>query len=85
MLSLTDCLDLCDLRKEEIEAIAEHEHIPLIVAAELGCELIKTQIGVNAVEDMMLENIHHAEETGHSQHAEQLNVVYQRFYEEHHE
>jgi len=84
MLSLTDCLDFCDLRKEEIEAIAEHEHIPLIIAAELGCELVRTPMGVSLLEDMFLDNIHHAQELGHLQHAARLNVVYQRFYQEHH-
>ncbi len=84
MLSLTDCLDLCDLRKEEIDAIAEHEHIPVIVAAELGCELVKTPSGVSVVESMMLDNISHAREHGHFQHAAELTSIYQRFHNEHH-
>jgi len=43
MLSLKDCLDFCDLDCSGIEAIAEHEHIPVIVAAELSNELLKPQ------------------------------------------
>ena len=42
MLTLVDCLDLCDLGREEIEAIAEHEHLPEVIAAELGNYLVHT-------------------------------------------
>ena len=34
MLSMQDVLDYCDLDPGEIEAIAEHEHIPMTLAAE---------------------------------------------------
>ena len=36
MLTLQECIDLSGLEVEEIEAIARHERIPEIVAAELG-------------------------------------------------
>lgn len=36
MLTLQDCLDMCDLSPEVVDAIAEHEHLPCILAAELG-------------------------------------------------
>jgi hypothetical protein len=36
MLSIQDVLDYCDLDSGEIEAIAEHEHIPLTLAAEMS-------------------------------------------------
>ena len=35
MISLQDCIDLCGLTEEQVLAIAEHEHIPEIVAASL--------------------------------------------------
>lgn len=35
MLTLQDCLDMCDLAPEVVDAIAEHEHLPCILAAEL--------------------------------------------------
>ena len=37
MLTYEDCVGLTDLEAEDIEAIAQHEHVPEIVAAELGC------------------------------------------------
>ncbi|MBK7462449.1 MAG: hypothetical protein IPJ50_06610 [Betaproteobacteria bacterium] len=36
MLSMQDVIDYCDLDSGEIEAIAEHEHIPTMLAAELS-------------------------------------------------
>lgn len=36
MLTFDDCVALCDLSEEEVAAIAEHEHIPAIVAAARG-------------------------------------------------
>ncbi len=30
MLTFDDCLALCELTEEEIDAIAEHEHLPEI-------------------------------------------------------
>ena len=34
MLTFDDCLGLCELSEEEIRAIAEHEHLPEIVALD---------------------------------------------------
>ena len=36
MLSMQDVLDYCDLDCGEIEAVAEHEHLPMAIAAEMG-------------------------------------------------
>ena len=60
MLCLEDCLDFSDLDNDEIEAIAEHEHIPMICAAELGCELLKSAVGVVQLHNMVLDDINKA-------------------------
>ena len=41
VLTFEDCLGLCELTEEEIRAIAEHEHLPQIVALELGNYLMR--------------------------------------------
>ena len=79
MLCLEDCLDFCDLSAEEVEAIAEHEHIPTIVAAEMGCELLKTDDGVARLHDMILDDIEIALQHGHVAHANELADTYRRF------
>ena len=43
MLSYQDCVELSDLTEEEIEAIAEHEHLPEMAALEMGSYLVHTR------------------------------------------
>ncbi len=43
MLSLQDCLDMCELSEDEVLAIAHHEHLPEITAAALGHCLVRTR------------------------------------------
>jgi hypothetical protein len=64
MLSFEDCLGLCGLSEDEVAAISEHEHIPDIVAAELGCDLLKTPRGIYRLHRMMLDNLEHVEASG---------------------
>jgi hypothetical protein len=77
MLSIQDVLDYCDLDRGEIEAIAEHEHIPMAVAAELGENLLGTPEGVCQVHAMIIENMQKALAAGHYQHALELVNVYE--------
>lgn len=39
-ITLEDCIALCGLGESEVAAIAEHEHIPEISAAELAQYLL---------------------------------------------
>ena len=40
MITFDDCLAFCELTEDEIDAIAEHEHLPETVALEMGSYLI---------------------------------------------
>ena len=40
MISLEDCIGLCGLTEVEVLALAEHEHVPEIVAAALAQHLL---------------------------------------------
>ena len=57
MLSMQDVLDYCDLDRGEIEAIAEHEHIPTMLAAELSENLLSSPEGVFRLHSMIIENM----------------------------
>ena len=57
MLTLEDCLALCDLTEEEVLAIAEHEHIPEIAAAELGNYLVHAPGGEMCIKSIMRDDI----------------------------
>jgi hypothetical protein len=57
MLSLEDCLALCDLTEEEVLAIAHHEHIPEVAAAELGNSLVHTPEGEMRIKSIIRDDI----------------------------
>ncbi|MBA3996000.1 MAG: hypothetical protein C0489_03760 [Candidatus Accumulibacter sp.] len=83
MLSLEDCLDFSDLANDEIEAIAAHEHIPLICAAELGCELLKTPDGIRQLHSMVLDDMEQALEHGQMETASRWALVYRQLQNTH--
>ena len=76
MLSIQDVIDYCDLERGEIEAIAEHEHVPVVVAAELSEQLLCTPEGVYRLHSMIIENMEHALECGEYQHVKDLSETY---------
>lgn len=57
MLSLEDCLALCGLSEEEVLAIAEHEHIPEMAAAELANYLTQTPEGEVRIKAMIKDDL----------------------------
>jgi|GEM_PF-611238 len=56
-VSLKECIDFSKLTHDEIVAIAEHEHVPQIVAAQIGCMLQQTKPGKCLLKHYMLEHI----------------------------
>lgn len=83
MLCLEDCLEFCELEQDEVAAIAAHEHVPTIVAAEMGCELLKSEEGVARLHLMILSDIETALEEGHIDHAGKLASTYRQFQRAH--
>ena len=57
MLSLQDCLDFADMTESELAAIATHEHIPPIVALELGNQLLRTPQGLKKLRQFIVDDI----------------------------
>ncbi|MGH8675836.1 MAG: hypothetical protein ACREVG_16200 [Burkholderiales bacterium] len=54
MLSIADCQGMCGLTEDELQVLAEHEHLQLIVATELAAELLKTPRGTWRIRDCLL-------------------------------
>ncbi len=77
MLSMQDVLDYCDLDRGEIEAIAEHEHLPLAIAAELSEVLLGTPEGVCQLHSMILENMQQALAASDNQRVVELMKTYE--------
>ena len=72
MLTFEDCVALSGLTKAEIDAIAEHEHLPEILAAEFGHYLICQDDGALRVRAILADDLRHAEKRGDQAHAEEL-------------
>lgn len=85
MLTYEQCLEMCGLTEEEVKAIAEHEHMPRIVAAEYGNYLMRSAQGAEAVRDMIVDDIRAATVRGDRKHAAALMLVLRKFAESHKE
>ena len=83
MLTYEDCLGLCELTEEEVLAIAEHEHIPAIAAAEMGNYLVHTDDGIRAIRKMILDDIGAARNRSDFRHSAELKMVLHHFVETH--
>lgn len=78
-LSLQDCIALSDLTKAEVEAVAEHEHIPDIVAVELGNYLVHDPRGAPELKRMIVDDIEAARRRGDLDHCLRLRLVLHHF------
>ena len=83
MLTFEDCIALSELTDEEIAAIAEHEHLPMIVAAEFGNYLIHSADGVPRIKRIIADDIVAADRRGNHRHALALKLVLRHFLEHH--
>ena len=83
VLTFEDCLGLCELSEEEIRAIAEHEHVPDIVALEMGSYLLRGPDGDLLVSHMLIDDIRAAEQRGDATRAAHLKQALRHFIHEH--
>jgi len=64
MLTFEDCLEVGELTRDEVSAIAVHEHLPELVACEMGVALLRKPGGVETIrrfieEDIVVAQRHH--------------------------
>lgn len=74
---------MCELTEEEVLAIAEHEHIPEIAAAELGNYLVHTAEGERRIKAIIRDDIVAARARGDRSHAIALKLVLRNFVLQH--
>lgn len=79
MLTLADCIGLCDLDRDEIDAIAQHEHLPVVIAAELGNYMVQTTSGRRAIEDIIRDDSLAAQRRSDFEEAAKLKLVLRHF------
>ena len=83
MLTAQECLEFSDLTEEEILAIAEHEHIPDVLAAELGSCLLQSDVGAWLIKRYILEDLEQAKAHGRSERVVQFSKALSHFEAEH--
>jgi len=83
MLSLEDCLALCELSEEEVLAIAHHERLPEIAAVELGNYLVHTPEGEMRIKSIIRDDIAEACACGDRQRELGLKLMLRNFVLQH--
>lgn len=82
MLTYTECLEMSGLSREEIAAIAEHEHVDPLCAAAIGSYLLSHD-GEQKIRKMILDDIEAASARGDVEHEKELLRVLAHFVTEH--
>lgn len=79
MISLRDCMEYLRLTPDEVDAIAAHEHVPSIIAAEMGNYLVDDADGERWLKRMILDDLAHAADHGNVARVEELTLVLKHF------
>ncbi|HUG60705.1 MAG TPA: hypothetical protein VMP03_02605 [Methylomirabilota bacterium] len=78
-----DIIGMSGLDEDEVAAIAEHEHLPEVVAAALADYLLHSARGAATIRSMIKDDIRAALERGDEQHASLLFKALHRFVTDH--
>jgi hypothetical protein len=83
MISSEDLIGFCDLTPDEVQVVAEHEHVSQAAAAVLGTYLLQSQSGCEQIRDMLMDEIRTAIRQHDVLHARQLVSTLRHFLHEH--
>jgi CII-binding regulator of phage lambda lysogenization HflD len=83
MISLEDLIGFCDLTPDEVQVVAEHEHVSPATAAVLGNYLLQSQSGCEQIRAMLMDEIRTAVRQHDVPHARQLVSMLRHFLHEH--
>lgn len=83
MLTYQDCLDLCHLTQEEIDAVAEHEHTDPLHAMAKAEQMISMPGGDKSICRMIIDDIRHAQSVGNHARETELKKVLTAFIKSH--
>lgn len=83
MITLEDIEDMSALTREEIDAIAEHEHSTTFDATLMGDYLMHVHLGPQKVQEMLCDDIRDALHQDNIAHARELFAVLRNFMTEH--
>ncbi|MBL8965346.1 MAG: hypothetical protein JNK70_14985, partial [Phycisphaerae bacterium] len=77
--SKEDIVALSGLTQDEIDAIAEHEHLADCMAATLGQYLLHMEHGAEKIRDMIVDDLRAARAGGNHEHARCLLLSLRQF------
>ncbi|ANY84797.1 hypothetical protein BB934_39290 (plasmid) [Microvirga ossetica] len=83
MISLEDLIGFCDLTPEEVQVVAEHEHVSQAAAAVLGNYLLQSPRRCETIRDMVMDEIRAAVRQHDVAHARQLVSTLRHLLNEH--
>ncbi len=83
MIAHEDIIGMCGLTEAEVDAIAEHEHIPETAAAALASYLMHRHHGPAHVQGMICDDIRTAIRADDVEHAKALFMALRSFVSEH--
>ena len=83
MISIEDCIAMCGLTREKVDAIAEHEHIDELDAAALANHLMDREGGPRKIREMIHDDIRAALTHGNKDHARDLLMALRHFMHAH--
>ena len=79
MITFEDCIGFCELYDDEVAAIAEHEHIPALAAAELENYLSQAPGGGVRISEMIRDDIEAAASRRDVNYAAKLKMALKYF------
>ena len=79
MLTWQDCIGVADLEQDLIDAVAEHEHLPEMLALEMANYLVQAPDGTPRLKRMILDDIAAAKARGDRRHAAKLVLTLRHF------
>jgi len=84
MITLEDCIAMCGLTREEIDAVAGHEHLPEAAAAAYAAWLLRTRnAGIPKIRNILRDDVRAAIATGDPAHAAELLAALRHFITHH--
>jgi len=83
MITADDIIDMCDLDRDQIAAIAAHEHQPAMTSALLSEYMLHLPHGATRVQEMICDDIRGALHADDLVHAKELYATLHRFMSTH--
>lgn len=83
MITVEDCIAFSGLTREEVLAIAEHEHLPEVAACALAEYLMHHEHGPDRIRDMIIDDIRASQQRGDKEHVRTLLHVLHHFLRSH--